>query len=155
MVDLLEQGTTSRNAFDLVVEQEVLGATITPSTGVDSSRLFLTAPTDTLPLALDLMADMALRPLFHPDSVARVRARRLAEIAEERTQPASLASRAIGRLMYGDRHPYAMASTSWRARSAAGSRPIRRDRRNSSTCPFRPRSRGWWWWTDRIRRKAI
>ena len=111
MVDLLEQGTTSRNAFDLVVEQEVLGATITPSTGVDSSRLFLTAPTDTLPLALDLMADMALRPLFHPDSVARVRARRLAEIADERTQPASLASRAIGRLIYGDRHPYAMAST--------------------------------------------
>ncbi len=111
MVDMLEQGTPSRSPLDIVIEQEELGGDVTVWTGVDSSRLFMSSLNSNFPRMLDLMADMVLNPLFHPETVSRLRSQRINSIREERTQPNALANRAMGRLLYGDRHPYAMAST--------------------------------------------
>lgn len=111
MMDMLTEGTTTKGPLDIVIEQEELGASISASSAVDTSSIFLSSLTTNLPQSLRLMADVTLNPSFAEDSFARVQAQRLAEIAEERTSPGSLASRALGPLLYGENHPYAMAST--------------------------------------------
>jgi len=52
------------------------------------------------------MADITRNPAFAPGEVARVKSQRLAAIAQEQADPSSLASRALGPLIYGEAHPY-------------------------------------------------
>ncbi len=111
MVDMLTEGTTSRDTLDIVIEQEELGADLSAAAGIDASRVYLTSLTSNLPQSLGLMADVVLNPSFDEDAFSRVQAQRLAQIEEERTSPGDLASRAIGPLLYGNSHPYALAST--------------------------------------------
>ncbi|MES2698475.1 MAG: pitrilysin family protein, partial [Pseudomonadota bacterium] len=111
MVDMLSEGTITRDAMTIVREQEELGASISAGSGVDSSTVLLSSLTSNLPQTLDLMADIALNPAFRDEDFARVQTQRLAEIAEEQTTPASLAGRAMGRVLYGTRNPYALANT--------------------------------------------
>ncbi|BBC74185.1 peptidase M16 [Altererythrobacter sp. B11] len=106
MMDLLEEGTKSRSALDIAVEQERLGAAISTSTGTDSSVVSMTALTANLAPSLALMADLVRNPAFAPDEVARVKDQRLAAIAQQQASPMGLASRALGPLIYGDAHPY-------------------------------------------------
>ncbi|MEO5707311.1 MAG: pitrilysin family protein [Alteraurantiacibacter sp.] len=111
MVDMLSEGTTTRDAMTIVREQEELGASIGVEAGVDASRVLLSSLTSNLPQTLDLMADIALNPAFRDEDFARVQTQRLAEIDEEQTTPGSLAGRAMGRVLYGEQNPYALAAT--------------------------------------------
>jgi predicted Zn-dependent peptidase len=106
MMELLQEGTTSRSALEIAVEQERLGASISTGTSTDTSTVSLTALTANLVPSLELMADIARNPAFAPAEVARVKDQRLAEIAQEQASPAGLASRAAGPLVYGEAHPY-------------------------------------------------
>ena len=110
MVDLLAEGTTTRDTFDILIVQEELGVSVSASAGVDTTTVNLTSLTSSLPQSLGLMADITLNPSFEDDAFGRVQTQRLAEIDEERTQPGALAGRAMGRLLFGE-NPYAMAST--------------------------------------------
>ncbi len=111
MVDMLAEGTTSRDTMDILITQEELGAQVSASAGIDATNIMLTSLTGNLPQSLGLMADITLNPAFTEDSFGRVQTQRMAEIAEELTQPSALASRAIDRLLFGEDNPYAMAST--------------------------------------------
>ncbi len=115
MVDMLAEGTTSRDTFDILIAQEELAASVTASAGVDATTITLSSLTLNLPQSLGLMADITLNPSFAADSFGRVQTQRLAEIEEERTQPGALASRAMGPLLFGADNPYALASTIGRA----------------------------------------
>lgn len=120
MIDLLPEGTTSRGALEIAVEQEALGASLGASAGVDSSTVSLTALTANLRPSLDLMADVVRNPAFAPDAVARVKEQRLASIAQDLANPGGIAQRAFLPLLYGESHPYAHASTSGDADVVAG-----------------------------------
>ena len=115
MVDMLAEGTTSRDTFDILIEQEELAASVSAEAGVDSTTVTLSSLNLNLPQSLGLMADITLNPAFDADSFGRVQTQRLAEIEEERTQPGALASRAMGPLLFGADNPYALASTIGRA----------------------------------------
>jgi len=106
MLRLLPEGTTSRSSVQIAEEQERLGAQIQPVATRDRSALLLTALTPNLGLSLDLLADIIRNPAFAPTEVERLRAQQLAMIAEELTQPAGLAQRALPPLIYGPDHPY-------------------------------------------------
>jgi zinc protease len=111
MMNMLSEGTTSRDTMAIIREQEDLGAAISADALVDNSRVTLSSLTTNLPQSLGLMADIALNPAFREEDFARVQAQRSAEIAEELTSPGDLAGRAIGRVLYGDANPYALAAT--------------------------------------------
>jgi zinc protease len=66
----------------------------------------MSALTANLTPSLALMADVVRNPAFDPAEVARVKDQRLAEIAQEQADPASLAYRALDPLIYGEQHPY-------------------------------------------------
>jgi len=106
MLRLLLEGTTSRSSVQIAEEQERLGAQLQPALSRDRSALLLTALTPNLGPSLDLLADVVRNPAFAPGEVERLRAQQLAQIAEELTQPAGLAQRALPPLIYGPRHPY-------------------------------------------------
>ena len=87
MMDLLDEGTTSRDATAIAEEQERLGASIQTGTTLDSSRVSMTALTANLAPSLALMADIVRHPAFAPDVVARVRDQRLADIQQQQAEP--------------------------------------------------------------------
>ena len=106
MLDLLEEGTTSLNSIQLAEAQERLGATVGTGASLDRTAVSLVALTPNLGPSLDLLADVIRNPAFDPAEVERLRQEELAAIAEELTEPGSIASRALPGLLYGTAHPY-------------------------------------------------
>jgi len=123
MVDLLAEGTTTLSATDIAIAQERLGASLNVSAGVDRDVVALTALATNLAPSVALMADVARNPAFRAEDVARVREQRLAQVAQELSEPASLAQRAYMPLIYGADHPYAHAANAGDAEVIAGLEP--------------------------------
>ncbi|MBI2262437.1 MAG: insulinase family protein [Caulobacterales bacterium] len=106
MLDLLDDGTTTRNSTQLAEEEERLGASINTGASMDRSAASLTAVTTNLQPSLVLLSDVVRNPAFAPDEVERLRQQRLSSIANERTSPNALAIRALPPLLYGEGSPY-------------------------------------------------
>ena len=106
MLTMLDEGTTSRDAMAIAEEQERLGADISASGSIDQSSITLSALSTNLAPSLALMADVARHPAFADGDVARVKDQRLSELAQTLASPRSLASRELGRILFGA-HPYA------------------------------------------------
>ena len=60
---------------------------------------------------MGLFADVVLHPVYDPKEIERVRKTWIAGIAQEKTQPTSIALRLLPPLMYGAGHPYAIPLT--------------------------------------------
>ena len=106
MMDLLEEGTTSRSAVAIAEEQERLGASIGTGSSLDTSSVTMNALTTNLAPSLALMADIVRNPAFAEGEVERVRDQRLAEIAQQLSSPGGLASRTLRPIVFGENHPY-------------------------------------------------
>lgn len=111
MLDLLDEGTTTRNANQLAEEQERLGASLNVGASMDRSAANLSVVTANLAPSLTLMADVLRHPAFAPSEVERLRAQRLAALASEATQPGAIAARALPPLLYGADSPYGRSFT--------------------------------------------
>ncbi|HKT84654.1 MAG TPA: pitrilysin family protein [Novosphingobium sp.] len=106
MLDMLDEGTATRNATEIAEAQERLGARIMIDGSLDTSSVSLSALSANLAPSLDLMADVVLHPAFAPAEVARLKAQAQAELAQHLSTPSDLALRALGASLFGD-HPYA------------------------------------------------
>jgi predicted Zn-dependent peptidase len=111
MLDLLNEGTATRSAIQIAEAQERLGAQISASAGNDTTEIGLSALKANLAASLDLWADIIRNPKFAPDEIDRVRQIQLAAIAQEETEPQSLALRLLPPLLFGDSHPYGIPLT--------------------------------------------
>ncbi|MGB3723527.1 MAG: pitrilysin family protein [Pacificimonas sp.] len=105
-LSLLDEGTTSRDAIEIVEEEERLGASISASSDLDVTTLSLSALISNLADSLDLFADVVKNPAFTEEELTRVRNIQLASIEAEMQEPASLALRTLPPLIYGEAHPY-------------------------------------------------
>lgn len=112
MLEMLEEGTTTRSAVEIAEQQERLGAQIATAITTDTSAVTLTALTANLAPSLALMADIVRNPAFAAGELARVKNQRLAAIAQEQASPMGLAARALGPLIYGEAHPYGSVGAS-------------------------------------------
>ncbi|MFN7175071.1 MAG: M16 family metallopeptidase, partial [Thermaurantiacus tibetensis] len=77
----------------------------------DRTRVVLSALVPNLRPSLALMADIIRNPAFAPAEVERLRAIRLAALAQEEANPGALAGRALAPLVYGPGHPYALPAS--------------------------------------------
>ncbi len=111
MLSMLKEGTKTRNSIQIAEEQERLGASISVGASQDRTVVGLYALTPNVGPSLDLLADIVLHPAFDAKELERVRAAQLARIAQERTQPGSMASRALIPILYGKDHPYGIAAS--------------------------------------------
>ncbi len=110
-LELLEEGTRSRDGFALADDLDALGAAITSASSLDLSFVRLRALRANLGPSLDVFADVIRNPAFADDMVALGKRRRLAQIAQEEAQPFSAALRMVPPLLYGDGHLYAKPLT--------------------------------------------
>ncbi|GLT00891.1 zinc protease [Sphingobium jiangsuense] len=111
MLAMLKEGTRTRNSIQIAEEQERLGASISVGASQDRTVVGLYALTPNIGPSLDLLADIVLNPAFDAKELERVRAAQLAQIAQERTQPGSMAARALIPILYGPDHPYGIAAS--------------------------------------------
>jgi zinc protease len=108
---MLDEGTESRGALQLAGEIEALGASIGASAGLDMAEIGMSALKARLAPTLDLWADVTLHPAFDPKEFARVQAQWLAAIAQEKTEPGTLALRILPPLLFGKGHAYGIPFT--------------------------------------------
>jgi zinc protease len=105
-VAMLDEGTTSRNALQLADDVAQIGATIETSSTMDLSRAQVRSLKRNAPTALNILADVVLRPTFPQDEVERQRGQRISQLADDRQNPAMVAAKAMAAALYGPRHPY-------------------------------------------------
>ncbi|WP_291839479.1 pitrilysin family protein [Brevundimonas sp.] len=111
MLDLLDEGTTTRDANQLAQEEERLGASVNVGATMDRTSADLSTVTANLAPGLTLLADVVRNPAFAPSEIERIRATRLAGLASERTNPGAIAARALPPLIYGEGSPYGRSFT--------------------------------------------
>lgn len=100
---MLREGTTTRTADQLATAFAELGNTVSP-TG------FYTI-TPNVDRSLELMADQLRNPAFPQAALDRVKANQVVQLRRAKEQPAYLAVRAFGSVVYGPTHPYARTAT--------------------------------------------
>jgi len=105
-MQVLTDGTRTRNALEISDELESLGATLRGSSNLDLSFVSLSALTAKLDPSLDLFADVVLNPSYPENEVKREQKLVLAGIEREQNTPATLALRVLPALLYGAGHPY-------------------------------------------------
>lgn len=111
MLDLLDEGTTTRDANQLAEEEERLGASVNVSASMDRTSAELSTVTANLTPGLTLLSDVVRNPAFAPAEIERIRAARLSGLASERTNPGAIAARALPPLIYGEGSPYGRSFT--------------------------------------------
>jgi len=131
-LDMMDEGAGSRSAEALSVASRKLGADVGTFASLDYAGVELSVLRRNLEPALDLLADVALRPTFPESDWELRRKQRVQGLAASRTDPDRVAARVYSRLMHGNtyagRHPsedsYAAISTAEMARwHAAHMRP--------------------------------
>jgi zinc protease len=107
---MLTEGAGSRSALEIADAVDFLGADLDASSGLDSSAVRLHVPVTRLAEALPIMADVVLRPTFPGDELERQRQQRLTNLLQARDDPATIASLAFSRVLYGPEHRFGTAA---------------------------------------------
>jgi zinc protease len=103
---MIREGAGSRDANALQAELAYLGASLSAGADWDNTTITLRVAKRNLDAALDLMADVVLRPAFAAADVRRQRDLRLAGLLQQKDQPRTLATMAFNRAMFPAGHPY-------------------------------------------------
>jgi zinc protease len=103
---MLLEGTGRRSSLQIAEDRDDLAANLNTSYGLDSMGVHLNALKETLPAALDLLADVVVNPAFRQEDVVRVRGLILTMLEQKKGEPASLAGDQMARLLYGDQNPW-------------------------------------------------
>lgn len=107
---MLDEGAGSRDAAALQSELAYLGAALFSTASWDDFTIGLKVPRRSLDPALDLLADVLLRPTLSAAEVRRQRDLRSAGLIQQRDQPNALAAMAFNQLVYPAGHPYHRSS---------------------------------------------
>lgn len=104
--EMLDEGAGDRAAIELAEALERLGADLFLGTGRDGSQLTLQVPTHEFAPALDIAADVILRPRLQEADWERVVHDRLTSLGQRRDQPESVADLVATLTLFGAGHPY-------------------------------------------------
>ena len=105
-LDLMDEGTKTRNAFQIVDELDSLGARLFTGSSLDMSFVRLQSTAENLQKSLGVMSDVVLNPSFPADQFSIQKQRRIAQIGQEKANPNALAQRILPAIIYGANHAY-------------------------------------------------
>jgi zinc protease len=108
---MLDEGTTTRSAQQIATDAERLGAQLSTNATLGTCDVRVSALKPNLAPTLALMADVIRNPAFAPADLERVRNIWLAQIQQEKAQPATLALRLGAPVIYGADSPYGVPLT--------------------------------------------
>ncbi len=104
--DMMDEGAGELDALELEDAVSFLGARLSVSAGLHTSRVSLFTPLSKLDEALPLMADVLLRPRFPAEELERKRRSALTSLLQFHDEPTVIASVLFARTLYGPEHPY-------------------------------------------------
>ena len=104
--NMLDEGAGTRDANGIAAEAAYLGASLFTGADWNATTISLRVPKRTLAPALDLMADVVLRPTFLAPEVKRQRDLRIANLIQQRDVPAAVATLAYNAIVFPEGHPY-------------------------------------------------
>jgi zinc protease len=102
---MLQQGTATRSALQIADRAADLGATLSSGAGADTTGISTRALTRSFPDALELLADVALHPIFPKAEIERVRSERLDALVQEKDDPNTVSFRVADAALFGPHHP--------------------------------------------------
>ncbi len=110
---LLREGTRTRTSKQIAEQVDSLGASLGATSGLSSpdSRVSASGLTDNFDQIMELFADVILNPSFPTDEFNKLKTRSLAQLRQQRSQPAFLANEMFAKVMYGS-HPASRTSLS-------------------------------------------
>jgi zinc protease len=106
MGEMLEQGAGNHTALEISDRYEELGADHGAWCDFDACVVRAKVLTSRLDAALDLLADIALRPTFYDPEIERARKRWLASLEQEKSSPGAMEQNALAASLFGRAHPY-------------------------------------------------
>jgi zinc protease len=109
--NMLDEGTTTRDALQISTEVARLGANLGTGSSIDSTFVNLSALKTQLEPSLQLYADVILNPSFAKDDFERLRKLQISNIQREKASPFSMALRVMPGLIYGANHAYSSPGT--------------------------------------------
>jgi zinc protease len=105
-MNMLDEGTKTRNSIDISKDLASLGASLGAFSNLDTSTVSLSTLKSNLDRALNLYADVILNPAFPQSDFDRLQKIQLAQIQREKSQPIQMAIRVFPKLLYGAQHAY-------------------------------------------------
>jgi zinc protease len=99
--DMLDEGSGDRSAIEIHEALARLGAQFDTDIGSDATVASVTVLSRFTRRALDLLADVVVRPAIRDADFSRVRQLRLHRLTQLRDMPGAVADRAFLRLLYG------------------------------------------------------
>lgn len=107
---MLDEGAGGRDALALADAVDYLGASLSVQGGAHETTVALHVPVAQLDAALELLADVVLRPRFDGDELERQRRQRLTSMAQWHDEARAIVQVAYNAALYGSAHPYGRMS---------------------------------------------
>jgi zinc protease len=105
-LELLDDGTTTKDTFRIADDLDAIGAQVVTGSSLDLSLVRLRALSANLRPSLAIYADVVLNPSFPAAMVELAKKQRLARIGQEKATPVNAAVRVVPGLIYGATHAY-------------------------------------------------
>ncbi|HEX8392844.1 MAG TPA: insulinase family protein [Longimicrobium sp.] len=108
--DVLTRGTRTRSATQLAEAIERTGGRLSAGTSTDYTGIYASVLSENLPLAMELVADVAQNASLPDSEVVAVRDRAASQLRQRLADPGTLANRRLIQELYGS-HPYGRLRT--------------------------------------------
>lgn len=107
----LIRGAGERSFQEIVSTTESIGASVNAGAGMNAGGFSGRSLSEDLPLILDILADMLMRPRFPEVELERLRSQILMGLRESEEEPRTQASRAVREMLFPEGHPYRRLSS--------------------------------------------
>jgi zinc protease len=111
VADLVTKGTKTRTAQELASQAEGAGGSLDAEASEDWTTISSSGLAEKLPLAFELVSDVARNATFPADQLETSRKRMLSALQLQLSQPQSVAGRVMNALLYGAKSPYGASPT--------------------------------------------
>jgi zinc protease len=109
--EMLNESTLKYSTEAFSNELEKLGSSVYFTSGADNITLVIQCLLKNLDKTLLLAEERLFRPALNQEDFERAKKQQLEAIANQNTQPSSIANRAFNKLVYGEGHIYSISST--------------------------------------------
>lgn len=103
--EMIRKGTKTRSAVDIAETIDFVGGSLSTTADRDAVYISSGVLVRHFDVALDLMADVLINPVFDEEEIERLRKKTLNEIVQSKENPSEVCGNAFNALLFGS-HPY-------------------------------------------------
>ena len=102
---LLDQGTTTRSAFEIADAIDSIGGALDTGANSDVTAATVLVMKDSFGVGMDMLSEVVRNPAFAPEEIERQRTQAIENLGVSLQSPSFIAGAVLNRLIYGF-HPY-------------------------------------------------